>query len=218
MTRKTSAKGFTLIELLVVIAIIAILASILFPVFARAREKARQATCASDLKQIGLAAHMYAQDYDGVLFWIRNPENPGAGPRWWEATEALAPYVSGSSTPKIAFDGCPSNQNQYGDYFANGHIIGYSTNAPAKCIDEIQYPSQKIIIAEAHTSWWSDVFWYYNLDSTTHASNWLETPHNGGLNLLWADGHVSWKRRESLSAGTRIKLGLLYADSAPTAL
>lgn len=57
-------KGFTLIELLVVIAIISILASILFPVFARAREQARKASCASNLKQIGLAAYMYLQDYD----------------------------------------------------------------------------------------------------------------------------------------------------------
>ena len=57
-------RGFTLIELLVVIAIIAILAAILFPVFAQAREKARSATCQSNLRQMGLAWHMYFQDYD----------------------------------------------------------------------------------------------------------------------------------------------------------
>src|SRR5476651_819462 len=62
-----SRHGFTLIELLVVIAIIAILAAILFPVFARAREQARRTSCLSNMKQIGLALFMYAQDYDETL-------------------------------------------------------------------------------------------------------------------------------------------------------
>ena len=62
-----SRRGFTLIELLVVIAIIAILAAILFPVFAKAREKARQTSCLSNLKQLGLSFLMYAQDYDELL-------------------------------------------------------------------------------------------------------------------------------------------------------
>jgi len=72
------SRGFTLIELLVVIAIIAILAAILFPVFARAREAARKATCISNTKQIVLAAIMYAQDYDEVL--------PAAVPSWFDGT------------------------------------------------------------------------------------------------------------------------------------
>ena len=67
MRSSRGERGFTLIELLVVIAIIAILAAILFPVFAKAREKARQSSCMSNVKQIGLASMQYAQDYDDTL-------------------------------------------------------------------------------------------------------------------------------------------------------
>ena len=67
MTRRSSQTGFTLIELLVVIAIIAILAAILFPVFARARESARRSSCLSNIKQTNLANLMYVQDYDETL-------------------------------------------------------------------------------------------------------------------------------------------------------
>ncbi len=77
MARRARTRGFTLIELLVVIAIIAILAAILFPVFAQARETARGSVCRSNMKQIGSAMMMYSQDYDEILFPYRTRDaNP----------------------------------------------------------------------------------------------------------------------------------------------
>src|SRR5438270_7299810 len=75
--RRAPNRGFTLIELLVVIAIIAILAAILFPVFAQARDKARMTTCLSNLKQIGTGLMMYAEDYDEILPGSKVYANPG---------------------------------------------------------------------------------------------------------------------------------------------
>lgn len=83
-------KGFTLIELLVVIAIIAILAAILFPVFAQAREQARAIACLSNCKQIGTSLHMYAQDYDEGF-----PMGTYSGPRNWEVNPDVNPYSIG---------------------------------------------------------------------------------------------------------------------------
>jgi prepilin-type N-terminal cleavage/methylation domain-containing protein/prepilin-type processing-associated H-X9-DG protein len=108
-------RGFTLIELLVVIAIIAILAAILFPVFAQAREKARQASCQSNLKQMGNALSMYAQDYDEIF----PSGNPGAntscvdipfrmGWRGWIGNH-LMPY-----TKNVDIYQCPSKKNLSG--------------------------------------------------------------------------------------------------------
>ncbi|MEN3002271.1 MAG: DUF1559 domain-containing protein [Armatimonadota bacterium] len=104
-------KGFTLIELLVVIAIIAILAAILFPVFAQAREKARQTGCLSNVKQIGLAVQAYTQDYDEMIVRNAYADPPRvlegdhfvncSSPRWMDV---LQPYVKNTQV----FN-CPSD-------------------------------------------------------------------------------------------------------------
>src|SRR5665213_1415454 len=103
-------KGFTLIELLVVIAIIAILAAILFPVFAKVREKARQTTCASNEKQLGLGVLQYVQDYDERYpgnWGGNNNDNSGGG---WGWGNAIMPYVKST-----AIFTCPDyNPNIYG--------------------------------------------------------------------------------------------------------
>ena len=105
-----SKKGFTLIELLVVIAIIAILAAILFPVFARAREKARQTSCLSNLKEIALAFKMYVSDYDertppGGEWTDASGNEPG--PAYWQLR--IEPYLKNTQILE-----CPSYASKYG--------------------------------------------------------------------------------------------------------
>src|SRR5712692_8921720 len=97
MTKRNEARGFTLIELLVVIALIALLAAILFPVFAQAREKARQTTCLSNARQLGLGVTLYVQDYDDTYPWSTvvpvdpNSATAFAGISSW--AELIYPYV-----------------------------------------------------------------------------------------------------------------------------
>src|SRR5437899_5666624 len=99
---KAERNAFTLIELLVVIAIIAILAAILFPVFARAREQARRAGCSSNMKQMGLAMGMYLQDYDEIF--------PPGGPKSWEAGKALLPQQLQPYCKTLLIFRCPSDR------------------------------------------------------------------------------------------------------------
>ncbi len=111
-----SRKAFTLIELLVFIAIIAILAAILFPVFAQAREKARQTSCLSNLKQAGLGIMMYVQDYDETFpkasFW--DTSKPFSEYYLWTSQRCIQPYMK-----NVGIYRCPS------DSFPTGHDAAY---------------------------------------------------------------------------------------------
>ncbi len=129
------SRGFTLIELLAVIAIIAILAAILFPAFAKAREKARQASCESNLKQLGLATLMYTQDYDETyplaqypdysVYWFGKCKSNCLSftSKTWDLTQGLLyPYMKSHQVQK-----CPSwsGQHIFGDGNGYGYNYGY---------------------------------------------------------------------------------------------
>ena len=140
--RRTKVKGFTLIELLVVIAIIAILAAILFPAFAKARESARRASCSSNLKQIGLALMQYSQEYDEALVksWYGvngyNDSNVAAGRYKW--MDAIFPYVKSEqlfNCPSHSVDWPYKHQDSYfyGSYGINSmyQATGDNFSGPA---------------------------------------------------------------------------------------
>ncbi|MCW3058771.1 MAG: prepilin-type N-terminal cleavage/methylation domain [Capsulimonas sp.] len=182
--------GFTLIELLVVIAIIAILAAILFPVFAKVREKARQTSCLSNEKQIGLAFLQYAQDgderypidYDGA----GHVDSNGVSVCW---SEAIVPYMK---SPQLL--SCPSdsksvkvNANAYGFIsrsYAMAHDMSYAMLA------QIPVPSLTVLMAEHSKETGADPnqwFWYSEVITLGDQINWR---HNNTANFLYADGHA----------------------------
>ncbi len=188
-------KGFTLIELLVVIAIIAILAAILFPVFARAREKARQASCQSNEKQILLAFQMYVQDYDGSLpaQWIR----PTSGLECWP--DLVLPYIKNSQVFI-----CPSNKTAprgtttlttYGGNCPHTQLGGSADTTFA--IDKFKTPAQTMLIGDS----WSIIGGGQSCPSVycpacypggcPVAGDWaVGAVHNDSLNVGFVDGHV----------------------------
>jgi prepilin-type N-terminal cleavage/methylation domain-containing protein len=134
----TPKKGFTLIELLVVIAIIAILAAILFPVFAQAREKARSAGCLSNGKQMALALTMYAQDYDERLPRVWTPTGGVTnGPRDWK--NDIEAYVKSVDVFR-----CPTRFSQWPGY---GYNVWFATNTGVT-LSEIQFVSKQILVAD----------------------------------------------------------------------
>jgi len=184
MQRKS---GFTLIELLVVIAIIAILAAILFPVFATAREKARQASCASNLKQIGLGMIQYVQDYDET----QPNECCGASMQWpW----ALFPYLKSANVYK-----CPDDTTYIGMSYVINNNIGGLLMSQASC------PTASIVAIDGQmnngTGGYAATSANYGLNNdytmAMFYSRIINTlyncPHhvnNTTFNILFLDGHV----------------------------
>ncbi|MHB8996358.1 MAG: prepilin-type N-terminal cleavage/methylation domain-containing protein [Armatimonadota bacterium] len=210
-------KGFTLIELLVVIAIIAILAAILFPVFAKAREKARQSSCLSNIKQIGLGHLTYAQDYDerfapywrqqlaaagepGSVYSTSNGTITGKYTSWMDF---INPYIKNSQIfkcPSYKPNGTDAPSYGYNEYMSyNG--AGGATNGSIS-LGTIMRPAETIINLDYCSIYGS----YANLADLQNVNIKPSViVHNDGANVSYCDGHAKWLNGmdQAFAAGTR---------------
>jgi len=197
--------GFTLIELLVVIAIISVLAAILFPVFAQARDKARGISCLSNLKQLGTASLMYSQDYDDMVLphCFRDFSNPsGSVYAYW--FEMAMPYVKNAQVFI-----CPSHRGAVGGHSfvgSYGYICDGFSLDPADpnysglpyggiySMAELHYPAEMIMLGESQKATCRVCPEYH---THTFPPVWaVQKRHQGGSNYLFYDGHAKWCRYE----------------------
>jgi prepilin-type N-terminal cleavage/methylation domain-containing protein/prepilin-type processing-associated H-X9-DG protein len=189
--------GFTLIELLVVIAIIAVLASILFPVFARARAKARQATCLSNLRQIGLAMTMYVQDFDGVAPY--HLIAVGGTSTYYSYLSVLSPYMRNSGILV-----CPERRDiDYDGPTDTTIAYAYNRDLNGYCLDAVEDGSSVLLVMDGVqvSCSYSAGDTFRDTDGTTYTEdpNDGESPnriifsrHNSGGNGVFVDGHAKW--------------------------
>jgi prepilin-type N-terminal cleavage/methylation domain-containing protein/prepilin-type processing-associated H-X9-DG protein len=212
-------RAFTLIELLVVIAIIAILASILFPVFAQARAKARQTSCLSNARQLGTAVQMYLQDYDEQLFFYASNANPsrsrtgGIAPssaavdplRWWNV---LLPYTKNNGILVCLDDEKPTlSKNATGQATILRSYIAPRT-AEGLPLAAIENPVETMVLTEkwgvgtdgaAITDSWIEPFnGDFNYDAVRGRMSIAGNRHQGGINCVFFDGHAKLLRPQTI--------------------
>ncbi|MGQ9730912.1 MAG: type II secretion system protein [Candidatus Zipacnadales bacterium] len=218
-------RGFTLIELLVVIAIIAILAAILFPVFAKAREKARQTSCLSNLKQLALGTLMYSQDYDEWVVPNHTGAQVPAGVSWVEWWDIIEPYIKNwqifvcpSQGPRIGF--YTPNGTQYTSYGKRGcsdsPLSGeYSSSFWWGMMAQFPAPSETIWIADWGTGNGHRLCPHWH-QGGTYVGYVHPQLHNDGTNYAFMDGHAKWLKYTNTYPGVNLWLRDKTGAQPPT--
>ncbi len=173
--------GFTLIELLVVIAIIAILAAILFPVFAKAREKARQTSCISNLKQVGLALVQYCQDWDEQMPVVDHHD----GYSWYMPLQTYIKSDQVLRCPSLGARGAVTTKT---DYVANG-LVSHGLSLAA-----FQTPAEQIAFAERAAVVDEEDYHVFYQPVEVEVDSVEPARHFDGSNYAFVDGHVKFLR------------------------
>jgi prepilin-type N-terminal cleavage/methylation domain-containing protein/prepilin-type processing-associated H-X9-DG protein len=207
-------KAFTLIELLVVIAIIAILAAILFPVFASAKEAAKKTACLSNMKQLGLGLQLYLLDYDDQMFFRSGNANSRSGDipttntnRWWNL---LMPYIKNSQVFQ-----CPSDPLPTPSKDVNGNLTiqrSYIAISPAESLNLSSIPTttDTTVITEkwgqdyvgtVTDSWIEPFNGDFSVDATDPTRTWTAADrHTQQMNAVFFDSHAKAKTGGAIRA------------------
>lgn len=208
-SRNHPRSAFTLVELLIVIAIIAVLAAILFPVFARARENARRASCQSNLKQIALGAMQYIQDYDEHYPLGLTKESDTS---YSSSFDLLRPYLK---SRQIGI--CPSDTNIPDVLLPLPNLSpsSYTSNAKVTTTPFLGEPSPPSIASVVEVSRLPLIWDAINVSAGLVPDVKVMRRHLEGANCMFADGHVKWIRTHPDFWDTA--RGTDYWDAAPDA-